>query len=178
MIKKLEHFVASLSDQEIDRQLGDIFEQAKTYKELIEKEKAYRRECQLCNNSGLAINFGDSADICTDVGEDFNYAFSTNGAEEASIDFELAQMIQQKVSAFSAEKTKEQLEKLKQIPPYTVDPQDLAQLQYELEACELHLFELTGETSEGNIICLSCGEEIEPNAKFCGKCGAAVKGAQ
>jgi len=178
MLKKLEHFVASLSDQEIDRQLGDIFEWAKTYKELLEKEKAYRREGQLRSKSALAINYGDSADIYTDVGEDFDCEFSANGAEEASIDFEFAQMIQQKVSAFSAEKTKEQLEKLKQIPPYTVDPQDLAQLQYEIEACELHLFELTGETSEGNIICLSCGEEIEPNAKFCRKCGAAVKGAQ
>lgn len=172
MIKKLECFVASLSDQEIDCQLGDIFEWAKTYKELLEKEKAYRRKGQLRNNSG------DSAGIYTDIQEDYDYESNANGAEEAAIDFELAQMIQQKVSAFSAEKTKEQLEKLKQIPPCTVDPQDLAQLQYEIEACELHLFELTGETSEGNIICLSCGEEIEPNAKFCGRCGAAVKGAQ
>ena len=178
MIKKLEHFVASLSDQEIDRQLGDIFEWAKTYKELLEKEKAYRRKSQLSNNSGLAINYGDSAGIYTDIEQDYDCESNANDAEEVSIDFELARMIRQKVSAFSAEKTKEQLEKLKQIPPYTVDPQDLAQLQYEIETCELHLFELTGETSEGNIICLSCGEEIEPNAKFCGKCGAAVKGAQ
>lgn len=178
MKEKLERFVASLSDQEIDRQLGDIFEWAKTYKELLEKEKAYRRKSQLSNNSGMAINYGDFAGIYTDVEEDYDCESNANGAEEASIDFELAQMIQQKVSAFSAEKTKEQLVKLKQIPPYTVDPQDLAQLQYEIEACELHLFELTGETSEGNIICLSCGEEIEPNAKFCGKCGVAVKGAQ
>ena len=178
MKKKLESFVSTLSDDDINQQLNDILEWAKTYKELLEKEKAYRREGQLRNKSALVINYGDSAGTYTDVGEDFNYEFSANDAEEASIDFKLAQMIQQKVSAFSAEKTKEQLEKLKQIPPYTVDPQDLAQLQYEIEACELHLFELTGETSEGNIICLSCGEEIEPNAKFCGKCGAAVKGVQ
>lgn len=56
MIKKLEHFVASLSAQEIDRQLGDIFKWAKTYKELLEKEKACRRETKTnsASHSGSA----------------------------------------------------------------------------------------------------------------------------
>ena len=85
-------------------------------------------------------------------------------------------MIQQKVSSFSAQKTREQLEKLKQIPIHTLTPEDLAQLQYEIETCELHLYELTGETADGNNVCPSCGTELEAHAKFCGKCGTAIKG--
>lgn len=178
MKKKLESYVSTLSDDEINQQLNDVLEWAKIYKELLEKERAYRRESQLRNNSGVAINYGDPAGIYTDVEEDYDCESNANGAEEASIDFELAQMIQQKVSAFSVEKTREQLEKLKQISPYTLDPRDLAQLQYEIETCELHLFELIGESPDGNRMCPSCGEEIEPNAKFCGKCGAEVKGVR
>ena len=34
---------------------------------------------------------------------------------------------------------------LKQIPTHSLCPEDLAQLQYEIETCELHLFELTCE---------------------------------
>ena len=84
-------------------------------------------------------------------------------------------MIQQKVSTFSVQKTKEQLEKLKQIPTNTLLPEDLAHLQYEIEMCEIHLFELTGETADGSAVCPACGAELEANAKFCGKCGAALQ---
>jgi len=91
------------------------------------------------------------------------------------VDYELAQMVQLKVSSFSAQKTREQLEKLKQIPMHTLSPEDLAQLQYEIETCELHLYELTGETADGNNVCPSCVTELEAHAKFCGKCGTAIK---
>jgi predicted amidophosphoribosyltransferase len=56
-------------------------------------------------------------------------------------------------------------------------PEELAHLQFEIETCELHLFELTGETPEGRLVCPSCGSGLKANAKFCGKCGASIKGA-
>ena len=51
MVKKLERFVSSLTDQEIDCQLKDIFEWARIYKELLETEQAYRRNNQLHSNT-------------------------------------------------------------------------------------------------------------------------------
>lgn len=178
MIKKLERFVSSLTDQEIDCQLKDIFEWARIYKELLETEQAYRRNNQLHSNtftsrSSVGTNYGHE-----EVEDAYKYIEPTEeGIEKITVDYELAQMIQQKVSSFSAQKTKEQLEKLRQIPMHTLTPEDLAQLQFEIETCELHLFELTGETADGNNVCPSCGTELEAHAKFCDKCGTAIKGA-
>lgn len=175
MIKKMECFVSSLTDQEIDCQLKDIFEWARVYKELLETEQAHRQSGQHFNNITSPIDTTDTTDYNFEEAEDCDYVeFSTNDFEEKSVDFELAQMIQRKVSTFSEEKTREQLEKLKQIPTHTLSLEDLAQLRYEIETCELHLFELTGGPTDGNNVCPSCGAELEVNAKFCGRCGAAI----
>lgn len=176
MIKKLERFVSSLTDQEIDCQLKDIFEWARIYKELLETEQAYRRNNQLHSNtftsrSSVGTNYGHE-----EVEDAYKYIEATEeGIEKITVDYELAQMIQQKVSSFSAQKTREQLEKLRQIPMHTLTPEDLAQLQFEIETCELHFFELTCETADRNNVCPSCGTELEAHAKFCDKCGTAIK---
>lgn len=178
MVKKMERFVSSLTDQEIDCQLKDIFEWARIYKELLETEQAYRRSNQLHSNTFTSkTSVGTNCEY--EEGEDtYEYIEPTEEViEEITVDYELAQMIQQKVSSFSVQKTREQLEKLKQIPVHTLTLEDLARLQFEIETCELHLFELTGETADGNNVCPSCGTELEAHAKFCGKCGTAIKGA-
>lgn len=178
MIKKMERFVSSLTDQEIDCQLKDIFEWARVYKELLETEQTYRRNNQRYSNTSPSRSIvGTNCEY--EEGEDTTYECiepTEDSNEEITVDYELAQMIQQKVSLLSAQKTREQLEKLKQIPIHTLSPEDLAQLQYEIEICELHLYILTGETTDGNNVCPSCGTESEPHAKFCGKCGTAIKG--
>lgn len=177
MIKKLERFVSSLTDQEIDCQLKDIFEWARIYKELLETEQAYRRNNQLHSNASPSRSIVGTNYEYEEDEDTYEYIEPTEeGIEEITVDYELAQMIQQKVSSFSAQKTREQLEKLKQIPMHTLSPEDLAQLQYEIETCELHLYELTGETADGNNVCPSCGTELEAHVKFCGKCGTAIKG--
>ena len=177
MIKKLERFVSSLTDQEIDCQLKDIFEWARIYKELLETEQAYRRNNQLHSNTSPSRSIVGTNYEYEEDEDTYEYIEPTEeGMEEITVDYELAQMIQQKVSSFSAQKTREQLEKLKQIPTHTLTPEDLAQLQYEIETCELHLYELTGETADGNNVGPSCGTELEAHAKFCGKCGTAIKG--
>ena len=176
MIKKMEHFVASLTDQEIDCQLKDIFEWARVYKELLETEQSYRRRNLTFMNNGSPISSMNINNVYEEPEQAYEYDGSIeNDATETSIDFELAQMIRQKVSTFSVEKTREQLEKLKQISTHTLSENDFAQLQYEIEMCELHLFELTGTTADGNKVCPSCGTELEAHAKFCSKCGAAIK---
>lgn len=175
MIKKMERFVSSLTDQEIDCQLKDIFEWARAYKELLETEQTYRQNNQRYTNN----SFGSVAETdCEYEDNEVPYGFiesTEDSSDEITVDCELAQMIQQKVSTFSVQKTKEQLEKLKQIPTNTLLPEDLAHLQYEIEMCEIHLFELTGETADGSAVCPACGAELEANAKFCGKCGAALQ---
>lgn len=173
----MERFVSSLTDQKIDCQLKDIFEWARIYKELLETEQAYRRNNQLHSNTSPSRSIVGTNYEYEEDEDTYEYIEPTEeGIEEITVDCELAQMIQQKVSSFSAQKTREQLEKLKQIPIHTLSPEDLAQLQYEIETCELHLYELTGETADGNNVCPSCGTELEAHAKFCGKCGTAIKG--
>lgn len=168
----MERFVSSLTDQEIDCQLKDIFDWARIYKELLETEQAHRRSGQHSNNITSPIN---TADYDFEEASDCEYLESSiSDFEETSVDFGLAQIIQHKVSAFSEEKTREQLERLKLIPTHTFSPKDLAQLRYEIKTCELHLFELTGETADGDNVCPSCGAELEVNAKFCGRCGTAI----
>lgn len=172
MKNKLERFVASLTDQEIDCQLKDVLEWARVYKELLEAEQSYRCKNRNVNQSSSLANFDEDESIYEEANDN---SFDENVTEYMSVDFELAQMVQQKVSAFSVEKTKEQIEKLKQVPTYSLTPQDLAQLKYEIEICELHLFELTGENPNSFNVCPSCGAELEANAKFCGECGTSIK---
>lgn len=203
MIKKMERFIASLTDQEIDCQLKDIFEWAKIYKELLENEKAYRRNNQCFSNTASSIDTVENDYECDEIEDDYEDIDSmVSNIEELTIDYELAQMIQQKVSAFSEQKTREQLEKLKQLPTYTLSPENLVQLKYEIETCELHLFELTGEIADESnagpscetelevhenfavnreqlkeckqMYCYKCGTQNEEIARFCRACGAQL----
>lgn len=177
MIKKMERFVSSLTDQEIDCQLTDIFEWARVYKELLETEQAYRQNNRRYVDASPSRTIVETDCEYEDNEDSYELVEPTEvSSDEITVDYEFAQMIQQKVSMFSVQKTKEQLERLKQIPTHTLSPEDFSQLQYEIETCELHLYELTGETPDGNNICPSCGTELEAHAKFCSKCGTAIKG--
>ena len=131
MIKKMERFVSSLTDQEIDCQLKDIFEWARVYKELLETEQTYRGNNQHYSNTSPSRSIVGTNYEYEENEDTYEYIEPTeDSVEETAVDYEIAQMIQQKVSSFSAQKTREQLEKLKQIPMHTLSPEDLAQLQY------------------------------------------------
>lgn len=87
MIKKLERFVSSLTDQEIDCQLKDIFEWARIYKELLETEQAYRRNNQPHSNtftsrSSVGTNYGHE-----EVEDAYKYIEPTEeGIEKITVD--------------------------------------------------------------------------------------------
>lgn len=182
MINKMKGFISSLTDQEIADQLKDIFDWAKVYKELLEEEQEYRhnnRNSSLTSYKEPQFAYEDTDNYYDFESEEFDSEEFDSGefdSEELAVDFEIAQFIQQKVAGFSAEETKEQLDKLNQISTDDFSPLEIAQLQYEIEVCELHLFELTGKTPDGVYICQYCKAELEPNAKFCGKCGASIEG--
>ncbi len=108
----MERFISSLTDQEIECQLKDIFDWPRIYKELLETEQAYRRRnsnYQIKNHSIYASNDADTFDDVDD-----NYEISQDSSDNIiTVDYGLAQMFQQKFFSFSVEKTREQLERLK-----------------------------------------------------------------
>lgn len=175
MIKKTERFVASLTDREIDAQLNDIFEWAKVYKEILEKEKRRRKNNKRFSDMRLTENDAEDRKLYDEEIDEGSYRTGSFFDESPAIDYNLSQMIYRKVSSYSAEKTKEQLEKLKQLPTGHLSPEDTDELQFEIDTLELHLFELTGEAAD-SFVCPFCGAPLEQNAVFCGKCGKDVKG--
>ncbi|MGN0462385.1 MAG: hypothetical protein ACI4HZ_08070 [Ruminococcus sp.] len=181
MINKMKGFISSLTDQEIADQLKDIFDWAKVYKELLEEEQEHRHNNRNSNFNISLTSSEESESTYEDTDDYYDFDPEEFDSEDfdsvqLAVDFKLAQFIQQKVAGFSAEETKEQLDKLNQISTDNFSPLEIAQLQYEIEVCELHLFELTGKTPDGVSICPYCKGELESNAKFCGKCGASIEG--
>lgn len=112
MIKKMERFVSSLTDQEIECQLKDIFDWARVYKELLETEQAYRRKNSNYIVGNHSTNVFNDTDMFDDTEDD--YEISQDGDEGViEVDYELAQMIQQKVATFSVEKNAGTARKIK-----------------------------------------------------------------
>lgn len=181
MKEKLKVFISSLSDIEIDEQLSDILKWAKLYQELLEKEKLKRIFKGNITSSDIFFHtdisksemfdetefelFDDVQLIDEDV---FDDDLDSLDDVQNSIDFRLAMQIQEDIAELSLEETKELVEKLKTVQKSNLDPQKVAEIHFELEACELHILELSEETQE---TCSNCGAEIAPNAVFCGNCG-------
>ena len=132
-INKMCEMISALSDDEISIQIENVVVWAEQYKELLVNELLQRGHEYI----------DDEDEFCTDE----NAAHAEIIVDE-TIDYNLAQMIQQKVAAFSVEETREALQKLKGVPEYSLSAEELAQLHYEIYACELHLFELIGDVNE------------------------------
>jgi len=64
------------------------------------------------------------------------------------IDYDIAQKIQQEVSAMSLEETKRQLEKLEGISEENLSDEELVLLHHKINVCNLHLEELAQTTQE------------------------------
>lgn len=170
MINKLKQFISDMTDDEIDEQLKDIFGWAKIYQKLLEDERYYRlilhdndsfnEDDRLLNNQEY-IEFENEAETETDT--------------DTILDYYLVETIQEKVSCFSAEETKEKIKELNNLKTNGFSKKKLAQLYFEIDCLELHYFELVGTTSEGKMICPNCGCELELNEKFCGKCGTKIE---
>lgn len=169
MKSKIKEFIISLSDLEIEEQLENIFEWAKIYKDLLEEEKQ-RRQQYSTRDSSIEQSYNFNCDYEEnaeefDVDEDFEVS--------ETMDYNLAQMINAKISLLSAEKTEERLSKLQIVPLDDLSDEEKAQLSYEIEVCELHLFELVGMDRD-EFVSPSCGIALEEGARFCGKCGYKI----
>ena len=146
-INKMREMISALSDDEISIQIENVVAWAEQYKELLVNELLQRRHEVLDVQDESAGQYDEYIDNEDDFYTDENAAHTEVIVDE-TIDYNLAQMIQQKVAAFSVEETKEALQKLKGIPEYSLSAEELAQLHYEIYACELHLIELIGDVNE------------------------------
>ncbi len=174
MKKKFKAFVSQLSDDEINEQLENIFEWAKLYKDLLEEEKRKRRNSPIGSVYIGKLGFDDYEPDFDEFEDEENVEEYVEEYVELSqtIDFNLAQVIHQKVSLLSEDETKERLAKLKSVYTGNLSNEEKAQLLYEIEECELHLFDFTEDNE--NIVCSRCGNVIDENAKFCGVCGNKI----
>ena len=184
MINKLKQFISDMTDDEIDEQLKDIFGWAKIYQKLLEDERYYRFNTSAVFNTSESAypNYNDSFNGDDRLLNNQEYIeFETETETEAEtdtdtiLDYYLIETIQEKVSCFSAEETKEKIKELNNLKTNGFSKKELAQLYFEIDCLELHYFELVGTVSEGKMICPNCGCEPELNAKFCGKCGVKIK---
>ena len=165
--EKLKNFVAQLSDDEIDEQIENILEWAKIYKDLLQDEKQ-RRQRHLSSHFPVEQTYKiDCAREYEETVEELGFDADFDLSE--TIDYNLAQIIQQKTARLSIEETEKRLDKLKSISDTDLSDIEKTQLLYEIETCELHLYELTGVSED--VDCPSCGANLEDGAKFCSNCG-------
>ena len=146
-INKMREMSSALSDDEISIQIENVVAWAEQYKELLVNELLQRGHEVLDVQDESAGQYDEYIDDEDEFCTDENAAHAEIIVDE-TIDYNLAQMIQQKVAAFSVEETKEALQKLRGVPEYSLSAEELAQLHYEIYACELHLFELIGDVNE------------------------------
>lgn len=146
-INKMREMLSELSDDEITIQIENVVKWAERYKGLLVDELLHRGQgVQDVHDEGAVLydehtDEEDSFYTDDELDED---EFPAEIVVDETIDYNLAQMIQQKVAAFSVAETEEALQKLRSIPEYSLSAEELAQLHYEIDTCELHLFELTG----------------------------------
>ncbi|MCD7784757.1 MAG: zinc ribbon domain-containing protein [Oscillospiraceae bacterium] len=175
---KTRKYIESLTDEEIMDQLADMFEWMNTYKGLLIEEMRKRRgvtpQSQWSYQPSPVQSYysSDDEDDEDDSYEEDDGVLEIDSDDEdgIEIDFQVAQSVHQKVAGMSEYETKENLEKLRHISKSGLTPEEIALLHYEIEQCELHLYELEGRFDEKEL-CPNCGNEVEPGAKFCRECG-------
>ena len=173
MDNKIKVYISSLSDEEIEEQLSDIFDWVKEYQSALKAEQLDRivrkREMTYSNFSSATSNSSISCEFENGLNADYS-------PTDETLDYLTATAIQNKVIEFSLEKTQESLERLKGISEFTLSFKEKAQLRFEIETCELHLSELIhkGSLSDSQT-CPICGNRITEDDAFCAVCGSRLQ---
>lgn len=118
-INKMREMISALSDDEISIQIENVVAWAEQYKELLVNELLQRGHEVLDVQDESAGQYDEYIDDEDEFCTDENAAHAEIIVDE-TIDYNLAQMIQQKVAAFSVEETKEALQKLRGVPEYSL----------------------------------------------------------
>lgn len=170
--RKWSNFISTLSSEEINSQLADLFAFVTEYKGMLEAELGRRYSSgsnQLQENS------------YTEYQDESTYDDSTIPSEEHSpqegvqIDFAVMNKVQRAVAALTVEQLLEEMSNLddylgQMLPSQAPDYQEKV---FAREACELRYYDMFGVES---IECPHCQTYLTPKQRFCGKCGREIKG--
>jgi len=170
--RKWNDFIATLSSEEINSQLADIFAFATEYKSLLEAELGRRYSSG--NNQWQEESYTEDQD-------DSTYEDSIIPSEEHSlqegvqIEFAVMNKVQRAVAALTVEQLLEEMLNLdnylgRMLPSQAPDYQEKV---FARETCELRYYDMFGVES---IQCPHCQTYLTPKQRFCGKCGKEIKG--
>ena len=170
--RKWNNFITTLSSEEINSQLADIFAFAAEYKSLLEAELGRRYSSG--NNQWQDESYTEDQD-------DSTYEDSIIPSEEhtlqegVQIEFAVMNKVQRAVSALTVEQLLEEMLNLdnylgRMLPSQAPDYQKKV---FARETCELRYYDMFGVES---IQCPHCQTYLTPKQRFCGKCGKEYKG--
>lgn len=167
--KKVQAFIRTLSEEEINYQISDLFAFMEEYKQLLLEEQALRKHNHSMNYEKQPIKRDIPPVIKSQVGD------QQEMFEKTSLDFNVINAIQSKVARFTEDELLENMKELDEIlsngllamPVHIFEEYRVAR-----EACEMRYFE---KYQCEPIMCRNCDAYLVPNQKFCGKCGSSLE---
>lgn len=165
---KVQAFIRTLSEEEINSQIGDLFAFMEEYKQLLLEEQAVRRHSRPVNY-GEQLSKHDIPPVIKSQDGDEQEIF-----EEISLDFNVINAIQNKVARFTDDELLENMKDLDEIlsqGPLAMPAHTFEEYRVARDTCEMRYFE---EYQSDPVMCRDCGSYLLPNQKFCGKCGSNV----
>ena len=170
---KVQEFIQTLDEEEITSQIKDLFSFMEEYKQLLLREQTIRRNRR-------QMTYGEQSDK-PDITVPIDQESEDNQEmlENVSLDVNVVNAIQNKVSKFTADEftADELLENMKELDeiiskgPLLMPTQAFEEYRVARDACELKYFD---EYQCEPIVCSHCGSYLRPKQKFCGKCGSSV----
>ena len=165
---KVQTFIRTLSEEEINSQISDLFAFMEEYKQLLLEEQAVRRHNSSMDYEEQPIKRDIPSTIKSQSG-DIQETFT-----ETSLDFNVINAIQSKVARFTEDELLENMKELDEIlsnGPLAMPAHTFEEYRVAREACEVRYFE---DFKCEPVVCRDCGSYLLPNQKFCGKCGTNV----
>lgn len=166
---KVQAFIRTLSDEEINSQISDLFAFMEEYKQLLLEEQAVRRHNQSMNYEGQPIKRDIPPVIKSQVGDEQEMF------EETSLDFNVINAIQSKVARFTEDELLENMKELDAIlanGPLAMPAHTFEEYRVAREACEVRYYK---DYKCEPVMCRDCSSYLLPNQKFCGKCGSSLE---
>ncbi len=163
---KVQKYIQTLSDEEINFQIDNLFEFMEEYKKLLLEEQAVRRhdDSKNCKEQSIIQDTHAATELQPEDTQEI-YA-------EAALDFYVINAIQRKVARFTEDELLDNMKELDEIlsncpamPGSTFEEYRVAR-----EACDVRYFE---DYKCEPIMCRDCGSYLLPNQKYCGKCGSS-----
>ena len=165
---KVQAFIRTLSDEEINSQIGDLFAFMEEYKQLLIEEQAVRRHNNSMGYNEQPINRDIPTAIKSQSGD------TQETYTETSLDFNVINAIQSKVARFTEDELLDNMKELDEIlssGPLAMPAHTFEEYRVAREACDVRYFE---DYKCEPVMCRDCGSYLLPNQKFCGKCGSSL----